>query len=244
MIEEAKKILPEKVQWINSLEEIEPITGCMLSNELLDNLAVHRVVMKEDGLKEIFVDHNSGFCEVLIPANKELQAYLQELCITLPIEHHAEINLQAAQWIQSVSSKLKKGFVMTIDYGYPAGELAEEHRKKGTLTCYYKHRVNEAPYQFIGEQDITAHVNFSALCLAGHRAGLDYSGFRDQCDFLLSLGFYESLKARAVPGKEYQDFFEEQTLTRILLYEMGRKFKVLIQRKGVKDTPLIGLTKR
>lgn len=240
MIAEAKTILPENVQWIHSLDELNAVTGCVLSNELVDNLSVHRVVMR-NGLQEIFVDHQNKFREVLIPARGQLHKYLDDLKINLPEGHCAEINLQATQWMNEVAIKLKKGFVITIDYGYPAGELLDENRKKGTLTCYYKHRINEDPYRFIGDQDITAHVNFSALCLAGHRAGLDYCGFTDQCNFLLALGFYEWIKEKAIPGNDYQNFFHEQTLTRILLYEMGHKFKVLIQKKGIDDATLTGL---
>lgn len=240
MIAEAKKILPQHVEWIASIEELDELKGCVLSNELVDNLPVHRIAVNS-GLKEIFVNDGDEFCEMQCAARESLQEYLDVLKISLPEGFRGEINLQATQWMKEVAQKLEKGFVLTIDYGYPAGELLEEHRKQGTVTCYYKHRISQSPYHYIGEQDITAHVNFSALCLWGYKHGLDYCGFTNQSNFLLALGFHDWLKKHALPGNDYRNYLTEQTLSNILLYEMGSKFKVLIQKKGVMDTPLLGL---
>jgi len=240
MIEAARKNVPADVCWYDSISKVPGASGCVLSNELVDNFAVHRVIMQGE-LKEIFVDHENGFREVLMPASAELRDYLAELKIELPEGFCTEINLEAKTWMQEVAQGLKKGFVITIDYGYPASELFYEYRKKGSLACYYKHRKSDQPYAHIGEQDITAHVNFSALCLWGYKSGLEYCGFTNQCNFLLSLGFYEQLKKHAVPGQDYLNFKTERALTNSLLSGMGHTFKVLIQQKEMKGHALKGL---
>ncbi len=231
MIALAKENVPEGVKWFHSIEEIGPFNGCVLSNELVDNFSVHRVVMS-NGLKEIYVDHANDFKEILVPASDPLCQYLDELKIELPEGYQAEINRQVDAWTHDISATLKKGYVMTIDYGYPSGELME--RKSGTLTCFHKHRPNRKPYTNIGEQDITAHVNFSGLCLAGYKNGLEYNGFTDQRKFLLALGFSDLVKAGEEKGNERCRFIRERALTNTLVGSMGQKFKVLVQEKGIK----------
>jgi SAM-dependent MidA family methyltransferase len=165
-----KALLYEKVNWYNSIGDIPKFTGCILSNELVDNFAVHQVLMQEE-LKEIFVDYKAGFIELLRPAPKELREYLDELGVVLPKGFRTEINLQATEWIQEISLSLKKGFIITIDYGYPSSGLYCKDKSCGTLVCYNKHTINENPYYDIGNQDITSHVNFSALCHWGLKMG-------------------------------------------------------------------------
>src|SRR5262249_42032995 len=113
--------------------------------------------------------------------------------------------------------------------------------KNGTLTCYHKHNAHKKPYINIGEQDITSHVNFSALCLGGHKHGLELAGFTSQRHFLTSLGFFDELKKREVAGRDYQNYKRERALTNTLLGDMGHKFKVLIQQKNVNKYTLSGL---
>ena len=165
MREKEKKIIDrdfikEKITWYDSIEDIPSFTGCVLANEVLDNFSVHKVLMKEKELKEIFVDYNNGFTEVLKPAQDDLKEYFTALGIELPNDFCAEVNLEAIEWIKRISSSLEKGFVLTIDYGYPSSELYQSHHRLGTIVCYNKHTVNDLPYSNIGQQDITAHVNF------------------------------------------------------------------------------------
>lgn len=240
MREKEKAHLNEKVSWYNSIKEIPEITGCILSNELVDNFSVHQVVM-EDELMEIFVDYKNGFVEVLKPASKELKDYLAELKVVLPKGFRTEINLEATDWIKEIAASLKRGYAITIDYGYPSSELYREYRSCGTLMCYNKHKINDHPYIDIGEQDITSHVNFSALTHWGYKNGLEYCGFTEQGHFLLALGFREYLKKTEVPGDDYLNYKKEVFLTRTLLMDMGSKFKVLIQHKGMSRPELLGL---
>jgi SAM-dependent MidA family methyltransferase len=232
-------LLHEKVSWHNSIHELEGFTGCILSNELLDNFSVHQVVM-QDELMEVFVDDKDGFTELLRPAAKALKDYLAELNITFPEGYRTEINLEAVRWIQDITSSLKKGYVMTIDYGDSSEGLYKARRSQGTLLCYHKHQVNDQPYCNVGKQDITAHVNFSALCHWGMKNGLACCGLTSQANFLLNLGFKDHLRKTAV-GDAIQLAMKETMLTHTLLIDMGSKFKVLIQQKGIPEGQLSGL---
>lgn len=236
-----KMQLQKKVSWHDSILELSEISGCILSNELLDNFPVHLVIMQEE-LMEIFVDYREGFTEVLRPAGKMLQDYFTELQVQLPAGFRAEINLQALEWIKEIATALKEGYVITIDYGYPADVLYNEPRKGGTLLCYHQHRVSDDPYQDIGKQDITSHVNFSALCHWGLKNGLSCCGLTRQANFLLGLGFEGLAGDLDVPkGCLPEIAIREAFLKHTLLVDMGTKFKVLIQGKGVPATGLSGL---
>ncbi|MDB5228196.1 MAG: hypothetical protein JWN78_2389 [Bacteroidota bacterium] len=231
MQEKEREILPEKIKWINSISNLNNINGCIFSNECVDNFAVHRVVM-EDELMEIFVDYKNGFIEILKPASIELKKYLEELNVVLPEGFRTEINLEATEWIADIANALQKGFVLTIDYGYPAYEYYHPQRKRGTLTCYNKHKTNEEPYSFIGEQDITAHVNFTALSHFGKKHGLDTYSFTNQSNFLLSLGLTNYLRELEQGGSEFTES-EKGLLINTFLMDMGKKFQVLMQGKGI-----------
>ena len=171
MCEREKAYLHEKVSWHNSIQDISTVTGCILSNEVVDNFSVHQVVM-QDQLMEVFVDYKNGFVELLRPAEKKLTDYFAELKVILPKNFRTEINLEAIGWIKEIAAALKKGYVLTIDYGYPSAELYSHCRRNGTLVCYHQHTVSDQPYQNIGEQDITSHINFSALSYWGLKWGL------------------------------------------------------------------------
>ncbi|MEO9004918.1 MAG: SAM-dependent methyltransferase [Ginsengibacter sp.] len=230
--------LTEKVSWHSSINEISEINGCILSNELLDNFPVHKVIMRDE-LKEVFVDYQNGFIEALRPANEELSNYLKAQSIVLSKDYTTEINLQAIDWIKEIADNLKSGFVMTIDYGFSASELYNEKRKTGTLTCYKSHETNDNPYSNIGSQDITAHVNFTALNYWGKSYGLGYTGFTTQDYFLRSLGLINYLRQLEMDHTAGNRNLIIQIQK--LLMDMGNKFKVLIQQKGVKNNVLTGM---
>jgi len=237
----ARNLLTDKVEWYDSISEIPAINGCVLSNELIDNFTVHRVVMEKE-LMEVFVDYQNGFCELLRPAGTTLKAYLSELGIDLPKGFGTEINLQALDWIGEVASALKSGYVITIDYGYSIADMCIPGKEKGTLLCYYKHSVNDSFYEHIGEQDMTSFVNFSALRHWGEKNGLREAGFTDQRYFLTSLGFREQL-LNILSGEQDVVLAAQKAahIGHTLLIEMGSKYKVLIQEKGVAHSPLSGL---
>ena len=230
--------LPEKVSWHNSIREIAPVNGCVLSNELLDNFSVHRVKMEKE-LMEIYVDYDNDFLEIIRPASPLLKNYLNEQNIELPSGYVTEINLEAIEWIKEISENLEKGFVLTIDYGYAAEEFYSPKRNSGTIVCYKNHQVNTSFYTDIGSQDITAHVNFSALSHWGQKAGLDCSGSTTQANFLRSLGLMNYLRNFELrdPENNRAAIWQIQKL----LMDMGTKFKVLIQQKNVKSLMLTGI---
>ena len=224
--------LTSKVTWYNSIHEIPEINGCIFSNELLDNFSVHQVVMQEE-LMEVFVDYQNGFIEIWKPAADELKAYLQELNIVLPKGFRTEINLQALDWLKDIGTNLTKGYVLTIDYGYLSEELCKPQKSNGTLLCYANHQINNSLYDHLGEQDITAHVNFSALMSYGERNGLKTYSYSDQCHFLLELGFKDVLvQSFSLEKNVLQAARQVSMISHTLLYDMGRKYKVLIQEKG------------
>lgn len=231
MRNEAKKLLGERVTWYNSVDEISPFVGCVLSNELVDNFAVHQVVM-EDELKEVHVTYNDGFVELLQPVGEEISAYMDELGVILPKGFRTEVNLEATHWIKQVAQTLAAGYMITIDYGHLSDQLYAPSRSKGTLLCYRNHQITEAFYSEIGQQDITSHVNFSALCHWGKKSGLNEHWFTDQCQFLLAMGFNDLLNQSLLQEDNTLVAAKKASVIRhILLVDMGTKFKVFVQKK-------------
>ncbi len=225
----------EKISRYADISEVPYKIDCVLSNELLDNFAVHRVVMQQQ-LMEVHVTYVDGFKEILLPANDQLQAYFQRQGIQLPAGHYAEVNLQAKDWLDSVGRNLQQGYVLTLDYGYPGSELYKHSRASGTLVCYNKHLISDDYYNYIGKQDITAHVNFSALEMWGAEQGLQVQGFTDQAHFLKRLGFEELLANSQLCG--FLPFTKQTFLKYILMHDLGRKILVLLQGKNVPHLPL------
>lgn len=239
-----KSHLSEKVIWYENISDLNGFTGVVLSNELLDNFSVHQVVM-EDELMEVFVDHKNEFVEVLKPAKPELKNYFTELNVALPKGYRTEINLEAIDWIKEIASSLHKGYVITFDYGDTSDKLYSESRRNGTLLSFNKHSINESFYTDIGEQDITSHVNFSALSHWGLKNGLTFCGITNQAGFLLRLGFKNYLQKilMSEPGQNMLSLIKKENfISQKLVFEMGLKIQVLIQSKGVPKTNLAGLT--
>jgi SAM-dependent MidA family methyltransferase len=224
------------------------LTGCIISNELFDAMPVHIVEMTNDGLKELFIGADAnGFIERLdTPSTPELAAYLASFQVQLQPGQRAEINLAAPIWVAAAAGALLRGFLLSIDYGYLAEELYAPHRKGGTLLCYRKHTTCENPYLLVGEQDITTHINFSALMAAGENAGLATAWYGEQYRFLLGTGLLEELiRLEALATTEQEKLKHRLALKKLMLPEggMGDTFKVLIQSKGVKNPQLLCMRK-
>ncbi len=213
-------------------------SGCFLSNELIDAFPVHVVEKHSGGLQEVFVVSRDGaFMEELrLSENSPLSEYFNWLGCG-PLEgNRAEANLAAPDWMRQVGQRIEKGFALTIDYGYPAGELYAPYRRAGTLMCYHKHQADDNPYDRVGEKDITAHVDFTALQKAGSEAGLEPLWFGEQYRFLLALGFFEELvRLEAAATDEQEARALRLTLKNLIMPEagMGETFKVLVQGKNV-----------
>lgn len=238
-------VRPGRVAWATALPA-EPLDACVVSNELVDAFPVHRVVQRDGALREVFVDAaGEALVERLdAPSTPDLAAYLERLGVTLIEGQQAEINLAAIDWMRAVGRAVRRGFVLTIDYGYPADDLYDPRRRRGTLLAYHQHRANEAFYERVGRQDLTAHVDFTTLAWAGREPGLEAEGFVDQTRFLLGLGAHEA--AERLISAAADDAERERIVAGVrgLLdpQDMGRLFKVLVQRKGVAPSPLLGLS--
>ena len=219
-------------------------TGCLLSNELVDAMPVHLVEMTPAGLMEVYVTALDGeFGEMLDePSTPELAAYLKRLGVSLFAGQRAEINLAAMGWLEAAANAVEKGFVLTIDYGFPADELYAPVRKNGTLLCYYRHTTEENPYIRIGLQDITSHVNFTALMKRGEELGLHTVWFGEQYRFLLGAGLMEEMLALEESGASEVELIKNRlALKKLMLPDggMGDTFRVLIQAKGVNNPQLL-----
>jgi SAM-dependent MidA family methyltransferase len=163
--------------------------------------------------------------------------------VALQEGQRAEVNLKALDWMEKVSHCLKKGFVLTIDYGYLAEELYGPHRREGTLLCYTQHRTSDNPYEQLGEQDITAHVNFTGLIQKGEEVGLRFTGLVPQYRFLIALGLLQEIESLGREMSEIDALQLRLSVKHLIEPEvgMGEVFKVLIQHKGIREPELDGL---
>jgi SAM-dependent MidA family methyltransferase len=218
--------LPEdKVCTVESLEEIpdSSVTGCFISNELIDAFPVHLVTTENESLREIYVVcRGEEFAEEADePSTPEIQRYFDRLGISLPNGYRTEVNLQALDWMRCVSRKLREGFVLTVDYGYLADAYYDPKRRRGTLLCYYRHSCSEDFYHRIGRQDITAHVEWSSLIGAGAEVGLKIADLTTQGEFLTAFGIRSLLRSPS-----------DRRIAQVLLDPAGMGgFGVLIQER-------------
>jgi SAM-dependent MidA family methyltransferase len=184
----------------------DKIAGCVFSNEFLDALPVHRIA----GDREVYV--TDQFAEVLGP-------FSDPRLPRLPDGYRSEFNLRALDWLTDISRRLaESACILTIDYGFERGEYFAPHHKDGHLQCYYRHTRSGNPYERIGQQDITAHVEFTSLIERGRELGLEPVLFTTQERYLMKTGAYELM---ADPKAAHQ----------LLHSTMGHMFKVLVQRK-------------
>ncbi|MDF0645430.1 MAG: SAM-dependent methyltransferase [Nitrospira sp.] len=229
------------VAWLEDMARLpqDRTVGVMFSNELIDAFPVHRVEVSGGVLKELFVDYQEGrFVECLQPpSDPALAAYLARLDLVLPEGYRTEINLRARDWMARVAGSLSRGVVLTIDYGHSAQDLYGPDRARGTLLCYHSQLTSEDPYTRVGLQDMTSHVDFTSLALAGQEAGLSLTGFTNQMSFLMGLGV-EELIGRLEP--ESPELFAALHL--LQPNGMGRTFKILVQHKAMTEPQLDGLT--
>jgi SAM-dependent MidA family methyltransferase len=213
--------------------------GVVFANELLDAFPVHVVVMRREGLKEIFVvDRDGTLVEIEgAPSTPALQAYLDREGIALEPGGRAEINLAAERWLAAAGRKIERGFLLLIDYGHEAPELYSGSHATGTLTTFASHRAGSQHSEWLrdpGERDITSHVDLTAARRSAERAGFTTLGITDQTYFLLGLGLLD----RAGAGRT------NQAKTLMLPGGLGSTHKVMIFSKGVTHLPLKGLSYR
>ncbi|MBF0345727.1 MAG: SAM-dependent methyltransferase [Nitrospirae bacterium] len=223
-----------KINWVSSAKDISPLRGCILSNELIDAFPVHLIQMEGSSLKEVYVDKT--FSEVLLDCSVEIRTYVSEFDIQLFDGYRTEVNLVLKDWLRDAAGMLVQGFIFSIDYGYPAWQYYSVERSSGTLMCYCGHQASSDTYLKVG-QDITAHVNFSALKRWGEEVGLNTVGYCQQGTFLVSLGIDEMM-ASMLEKEQY--LCEAAQIKRLILPQgMGESHKVLIQSKGMAGYPVL-----
>ncbi|MGB9712375.1 MAG: class I SAM-dependent methyltransferase [Dissulfurimicrobium sp.] len=229
----------DSIRWINSINELDLGVYCFISNELLDAFPVH-VVQKESGVfKEIYIDfdHNRGFIECLGKlSSQDLKLYVKLLPNNLADHYRTEINLDIKTWIKDISKKMLKGFLMTIDYGYTSKEYFNPTRNRGTLLAYKDQKVSEELLIRPGEQDLTAHINFSDLSRWGMEMGFYTIGYTPQWAFLGGLDFEEVVYEKI--GTKIKPFSPQlaEIKTLIMPQGMGMSHKVMVQAKGLDIT--------
>ncbi|OCR01161.1 hypothetical protein BCD67_17485 [Oscillatoriales cyanobacterium USR001] len=244
------------VRWCNWDEiSADSIVGCLFSNELVDALPVHQFIIENGQIKEVYIT-----AETQVQEDGEIEMKLKEISgeVSTPriIEYfelvgidlsestytdgyRSEVNLAALDWISTVTEKLQRGYLLTIDYGYPAYRYYNFHRREGTLKCYYRHQHHNNPYLYVGKQDLTAHVDFTALEKHGKLRGLDLVGFTQQGLFLMSLGLGNRIAALSADDGKVLDlaaFLRRREALHQLIDPMGLGgFGVLLQCKGLND---------
>jgi len=239
--------LLDKVSWVLEIKEgLSENIGIVLSNELIDAFPVHKVRYSNGRWNEIYVTLENGILTEKEDSisDQRLADFLTGLEGSFDDRYTTEVNLKAIDWIKGVGNSLQKGFVITIDYGYPRKELYSAERNRGTLMCYFRHQASEDPYLNIGEQDITTHIDFTSLAEAGKAAGLEVAGFTDQSYFLMGCGIEEEFQQlEAFNAENIAAFKNNITLKKLLIPGgMGSKFKVLIQQKGMERPRLRGFS--
>ncbi len=232
----------DKVSWHERLEQAAPVRGMIVTNELLDALPVHLFVKlaqsdEPNELSEIYIALRGG---VLVEepgplSTPRIKEYLNEFGVkygdSMGDGMRSEVHLAMKDWLKEASSALEEGFLLTIDYGFPSNQYYSQDRPQGTLLCYHNHTANEDFLSRIGEQDITAHVNFSALKHWGEELGLVPLGFTRQGPYLVSLGLDEVVTEMYTDGKGLgRDLPKIQSL--IMGGTMGDTHKVMLQCTG------------
>jgi len=188
---------------------------------------------------------NFAFVEVTgKPSTPQLAEYLDLVEINFaqsvyPDGYRSEINLAALDWLSMIADRLQRGYVLTIDYGYPASRYYNPRRSQGTLQCYYHHRFHDNPYINIGRQDITAHVDFTALERWGQKCNLKNVGFIQQGLFLMALGLGGRIAALSDQQQPLSQLLQRRDALHQLLDSTGLGgFGVLVQSKGLDKTEI------
>lgn len=234
--------LSARVQWLDRLPDAA-VTGVILANEVLDAVPFHRVRRSADRFMELYVTVEQGrLAWRMAPlSDPRLEAELAELEADLggplPTGYVTEVAPARAAWTHAVGATLGRGLILLSDYGFPRREYYHPQRGEGTLMCHYRHRAHGDPLALTGLQDVTAHVDFTAVARAGVEAGLRVAGFASQADFLLATGLLEEVSG-APEG--WERVVATSTARRLILPGlMGEAFKVLGLARSL-EIPLRG----
>lgn len=233
LIEEKIPHLADKVRWLDQWPEA-PFNGIVLANEVLDAMPVHRFLLQNEQLLEshIGLNEQGELQEQFQPSqDNRLINYVKEQLAHLESPYLSEVNLFINDWIKCIYEMLHTGAVFLIDYGFPRHEYYHPDRHLGTLMCHYQHHAHTNPLIHVGEQDITAHVDFTHVAEAGQDAGFHVAGYTNQASFLLSNGLLSLL---STIDNEAQRVMATQAIKQLTHpSEMGELFKVIALTKNL-----------
>lgn len=239
--------LVDRVRWLDALPETG-FRGVVVANELLDAMPVHRFRLEPGAIKEQFV-RSQGLGLALTwdspvtPGLVEAAAAVATQLGEAGTDYESEINLRVIPWLHLLAKAVDAGAVLLVDYGYSRADYYHPQRRRGTLMCHYRHRVHADPMVYPGLQDITAHVNFTAIAEAAVTAGLTVTGFTTQGFFLMGNGLNEFVEASDIDDVSAHMQLSQAVKRFILPSEMGERFKVLGLSRGI-DQPLSGFALR
>ena len=230
-IEEIAPELINRVKWIDALPD--QFSGIVLANELLDAMPIQLFQKNENDISDVDVTWRdekfsfqlkSSFDERLIIRTKEIES---EIGCELESGYVSEVNFAAEDWIKSIAERLKQGIVVLIDYGFPRHEYYHAQRSQGTLMCHYRHRTHPDAFVYPGLQDITAHVDFTAMADAALEAHMNIIGYTNQVSFLMGAGLLELAELNESSDVQQQMEIATQIKKLTLPHEMGELFKVI-----------------
>jgi SAM-dependent MidA family methyltransferase len=224
-----------RVEW-RTLDECErrPMAAIFFSNEMVDALPVHRLRSGSRGVEEQFVGLEGGRLTLYwdAPSSPELARYVDRLGVPLGDGQIVEVNLDALRWLAQVARAINGGFLVTIDYGDVAALLYAPDRAAGTLRTFYRHQLSDAPLARLGEQDLTASVNFTALIEHGRDCGLETVSYERQTAFLLRHGLIERIAAMHRADERLEDLKARLAIKNLFVPGgVGDNFRVLVQKK-------------
>ena len=255
--------LLSRVSWLDKLPA--QFEGVILANEVLDATPVHRLHTTEHEIKGLGVvcrpslphPHPNppfegegkkpslmGFeiCFTTLPRAATGELLIAATALDLPQNYATEINLTARALVTSLSRLLTRGVMLFIDYGFPAREFYHPQRDQGTLMCHYRHHAHDAPFAFVGLQDITTHVDFSAIAAAAQAGGGTLMGYATQANFLINCGITELLSATPASDTRAYAPLAAQAQKLLSPAEMGELFKVIALGKNF-ETALLGFVR-
>ncbi|RIX48253.1 MAG: class I SAM-dependent methyltransferase [Rhodocyclales bacterium GT-UBC] len=240
---EAAPHLLTRVTWLDALPE--HFSGVVLGNELLDAMPAEIVVWQDDGIAQrgVAVDASGAFVWRDRPASGALLEAAREIGLQcqLPPGFESEISLAARAWAAEWGHRLVTGALLLIDYGFPRREFYHPQRARGTLMCHYRHQAHPDPFYLPGLQDVTVHVDFTAIIAAAHPAGLDLLGYTSQGQFLLNCGILDRLAE--LESGTHQYIRAAAAVSKLLMpHEMGELFKVIALGRGIDDGTLCGFS--
>lgn len=226
--------LQSRVRWLDAWPKT--LTGVLLANEVLDAMPVHRVCFRAGEWREMgVVSQDDGFAWREGPlSDSRLFPHLPELP-TNPPQFETEINLHAMALMRTLADSLREGCALFVDYGFPAREFYHPQRYQGTLMCHYRHQAHGDPFRYPGLQDITAHVDFTAVGQAAAKAGLQVEDYSNQAGWLMANGLLNHISVGDPNSLEHVRMLS--AVQKLLSpAEMGELFKVVVVGRG-EDSP-------